>query len=491
MKKTIKTLAILMVMLISLFVVSSVALADEEVPGGWTEAEDKTITTERKELFEKAVSELTGASYEPVSYEASQVVAGTNHKFTAYRTLVVPDAEPELVEMIIYVDVEGNVSVSSINEISSADAGEEDIEGGWVDAEDPTVTAELKEIFDSAFEGMTGATYEPVSFDAYQIVAGKNYQFTAYQTLVVPDAEKTLVKVYIYVDTAGKATLTDIEEISGQEDPAQEDPAQEDPTQEDPTQEDPTQEDPTPELSGGWTEAEDKTITAERKELFEKAVSELTGATYEPVSYEASQVVAGTNHKFTAYRTLVIPDAEPELVEMIIYVDVEGNVSVASVNEISEAGAGEENLEGGWVDAEDPTVTAELKEIFDSAFEGMTGATYEPVSFDASQVVAGKNYQFTAYQTLTVPNAEKTLVKVYIYVDTAGKATLTKIEEISKQEDPKQEDPKEDPKQEDPKQDAPNTGDTSRNILLALLGLVSAVSIVLIAVRRRRSRIEL
>ncbi|MBP5463110.1 MAG: hypothetical protein J6Y20_13450 [Lachnospiraceae bacterium] len=231
MKKTSKKVFVLMIMLISLFALSSVALADEEDPlsGGWTEAEDKTITAERKDLFEKAILGLTGATYEPVSYEASQVVAGTNHKFTANRTMVVPNAEPVLVEIIIYEDLSGNVSVSSINEINNKD-DDGKLSGGWEEAKDPTVTEELKGIFELAFTGMTGATYEPVSFDASQVVAGMNYLFTAYRTYVTPGAEKQLVKVTIYVDTNGTATVTDIVEVE----PAKDDPAEEDPKKDEP-----------------------------------------------------------------------------------------------------------------------------------------------------------------------------------------------------------------------------------------------------------------
>lgn len=231
MKKTSKSMLVLMIMLISLFAFSSVALADENTSGGWVEAEDKTITDERQALFEKAFSGMTGATYEAVSYEASQIVAGKNHKFTAYRTLVVPDAEAELVEVIIYEDLEGNVTVSSINEMKK----EDDISGAWVDAEDPTVTDELKAIFDLAFTGMTGATYEPVSFDAYQIVAGKNYLFSAYRTYVTPGAEKQLVKVYIYADLEGNATVTDIVDVE----PATDDPAEEDPKNDQPKEDTP------------------------------------------------------------------------------------------------------------------------------------------------------------------------------------------------------------------------------------------------------------
>ena len=238
--------------------------------------------------------------------------------------------------------------------------------------------------------------------------------------------------------------------------------------------------------AGGWVEAEDKSITAERKELFEKAVSTLTGAQYEPVSYEASQVVAGKNHKFTANRTLVIPNAETVLVEVIIYEDTSGNVSVVEINELGKKDEG--NLSGGWVEAEDKSITAERKELFEKAVSTLAGAKYEAVSYEASQVVAGKNHKFTANRTLVIPNAETVLVEVIIYEDTSGNVSVIEIDEIESKEDPKKDDSKtDDSKKDDKKEDTPKTGDSANIIIFSIIALACVAVVVLIASRRRQS----
>lgn len=68
---------------------------------------------------------------------------------------------------------------------------EEDISiiGGYVDVEDGTITKELQEIFDEAFDSLSAkaynkenlafSTYEPVELVATQLVAGTNYKFLA------------------------------------------------------------------------------------------------------------------------------------------------------------------------------------------------------------------------------------------------------------------------------------------------------------------------
>ena len=40
------------------------------VTGGWTPSEDPAVTEERLALFEKGTATLTGASYQPVAYDA-------------------------------------------------------------------------------------------------------------------------------------------------------------------------------------------------------------------------------------------------------------------------------------------------------------------------------------------------------------------------------------------------------------------------------------
>ena len=91
--------------------------------------------------------------------------------------------------------------------------------GGWVKAEDFTITPELKELFEKAVEDDSGASYEPVAYLAYQIVNGKNHCFAAEKIVPGPDAEATSVLVFIYEDTEGGVECTDIMDIGSSGEP--------------------------------------------------------------------------------------------------------------------------------------------------------------------------------------------------------------------------------------------------------------------------------
>ena len=79
--------------------------------GGWSAAEDPTVTDEIAALVEKGLYGLVGVGYEPVAYLGSQVVAGINHAVLCRGTVVAPNAEPFWVILYLYEDLEGNVSI--------------------------------------------------------------------------------------------------------------------------------------------------------------------------------------------------------------------------------------------------------------------------------------------------------------------------------------------------------------------------------------------
>ena len=86
--------------------------------GGWAAAEDPAVTDEITALVAKAQEQLMGVDYVPVAYLGSQVVAGTNHAILCKATTVVPDAQPRWVIMYLYEDLEGNVSVLDIADLT-------------------------------------------------------------------------------------------------------------------------------------------------------------------------------------------------------------------------------------------------------------------------------------------------------------------------------------------------------------------------------------
>lgn len=104
-------------LILTVLMLISAAVAEGPLSGGWTPSEDPAVTEELKELFDKGTETLTGASYIPVAYLGSQVVAGTNHTFLCQAVTAYPgslEADPAYAMVYLYEDLSGNVSVLSI-----------------------------------------------------------------------------------------------------------------------------------------------------------------------------------------------------------------------------------------------------------------------------------------------------------------------------------------------------------------------------------------
>lgn len=102
-------------------------LSDEEyqvdqITGAYEPAASPEITDEIQALCDKAFADLEGASYTPVALLATQVVAGTNYKILFEKELAVPDAEKTYAIGIIYEDLDGNASITEIDDISDEEA---------------------------------------------------------------------------------------------------------------------------------------------------------------------------------------------------------------------------------------------------------------------------------------------------------------------------------------------------------------------------------
>ena len=96
--------------------------AEREIVGGWTE-EDGAITDEMKELFDKAFGQLIGVSYKPIRLISTQLVSGKNYKFLCEATLPGQNSDPVMKVVTIYVDLQGNTSILSIEDPEEETAG--------------------------------------------------------------------------------------------------------------------------------------------------------------------------------------------------------------------------------------------------------------------------------------------------------------------------------------------------------------------------------
>ena len=91
--------------------------AEHSIVGGWTQAEDDTVTDELLELFNKAMQSKLGMSYTPVKLLETQLVSGKNYKFLCEAEAVTPGAKTQQKIVTIYVDLKGNAEVLDIEDV--------------------------------------------------------------------------------------------------------------------------------------------------------------------------------------------------------------------------------------------------------------------------------------------------------------------------------------------------------------------------------------
>ena len=308
----------------------------------------------------------------------------------------------------------------------------EPISGGWMIAEDTSLTDELRAIYEKGLEMHVGVDYTPVALLGTQVVAGTNYCFLSQGTVIYPGSTPMYKLVYLYQDLSGNVSVLRIENLPII------------------AEDDGTLSVPEPDmLSGGWAYAESPEVTDEMKDRLEKALAETVGASYEPIANLGMQVVAGLNRCLLCKVTPVVPNPVAHYALVYVYEDLEGGAALNYVIDFSidmpadEADAefdvelsdvSEEEMfgvrSGGWAAAEAPEMTDEYKAIFAQALEMLLGVDYEPIALLGTQVVAGTNYCFLAKATVVYPDAQPKYVLVYVYKDLSGEAVLMNIADM-------------------------------------------------------------
>lgn len=197
--------------------IASVALEDLPVAGGWQRPESPEVTDELRSLLDRALEGMTGASYIPVAYLGSQVVAGTNYALLCRVAPVVPDPVETFCVVYLYEDLEGHVELTQVDDsLASTDLSDELLEGGWAQPESPVVTEEARSALESALEGMAGVQYTPLALVSSQVVAGMNYCILCQGTAASGEAVSSYALVYVYQDLEGSAEVTRIVDFSGE-----------------------------------------------------------------------------------------------------------------------------------------------------------------------------------------------------------------------------------------------------------------------------------
>lgn len=195
----------------------------------------------------------------------------------------------------------------------------EQIVGGWgtgtISGSD--IPEDAKAALDKALEGMLGAKYTPVAYLGSQVVAGLNYSFLCTVTTVTATPVTKLVKVIVYKDLEGNASITDTIDVNVVDYVA--------------SNTDLNFSDAN--LAGGWTpNTESVAVLPEKAQAaFDKANEGLLGVNYKPLALLGSQVVAGTNYAVLVSASTVTAEPASALAVMVIYADLQGNATVTSI----------------------------------------------------------------------------------------------------------------------------------------------------------------
>ena len=191
---------------------------DDPVAGSYTVNTDikmASMSKSAKEVFELAIKD-SKEELEPVALLGTQVVAGTNYMYLC-------KSNAELKVAVVYKDLEGNASITKVNNFNISDFtnndstnSDEKIAGGWtINSADPKVELEEKaqEAFTKATADLTGKGYKPIALLGTQVVAGTNYSVLALGTTVTKEPTYSLNVLTIYNDLEGNASVTNISNV--------------------------------------------------------------------------------------------------------------------------------------------------------------------------------------------------------------------------------------------------------------------------------------
>ncbi|MBQ6431122.1 MAG: hypothetical protein IJJ99_04525 [Oscillospiraceae bacterium] len=88
----------------------------EPLDGGWAPCADypAKLSEDEQAAFDAATAELLGVDYTPLALMGTQVVAGTNLAFLCCAATVTAEPASTLCVLIVYADLEGNYTLTSI-----------------------------------------------------------------------------------------------------------------------------------------------------------------------------------------------------------------------------------------------------------------------------------------------------------------------------------------------------------------------------------------
>ena len=112
-----KLISVILSVMLVVCMAASCANAEEQLAGGWYKDADTSVTEDARQAFDKAMQGFAGVSYEPVALLGTQVVAGLNYCYLCKGTLVTAQPQEFWAMVFVYLDLEGNATVTGIEEI--------------------------------------------------------------------------------------------------------------------------------------------------------------------------------------------------------------------------------------------------------------------------------------------------------------------------------------------------------------------------------------
>ena len=192
-------------------------------PGSWTVYDGTTsaINDDIRAAWDKAMEGLTGVRYEPIRLLASQVVNGTNYAILARGTTVTAEPSTDWYVVKMYVDLQGNAEISSIERIdltamkvADTTVLASELMGGWqvVNPDNSILEPEdAQKAFTKANEQYVGVSLSPIATLGTQVVSGTNYLVLCTGTPATENPTNQLYLVEVYADLQGGAQITQVE----------------------------------------------------------------------------------------------------------------------------------------------------------------------------------------------------------------------------------------------------------------------------------------
>lgn len=195
--------------------------ATEQTTGGWeTAAARSYLTDEEKAIYDKAMTAAGESDLKPVAVIATQLVSGTNYAYLCQSTS--PAQGSRWCVAVVYADLQGNASLSGVNELdttdlqTSNDDGTSDMMGSWqvtMPSEGVGLPQKAATAYADAIADYEGVELAPICLLGTQVVAGTNYQYLCVGTTMADNPVRGLYVVTVYEDLDGTAEVSNVAQL--------------------------------------------------------------------------------------------------------------------------------------------------------------------------------------------------------------------------------------------------------------------------------------